>query len=373
MSPRSKRRRTGDRCHGTGCGQPDCGDCHRDEDAAAAAAASDAEAVADVADATARQHDPPPSSPPPPPQPTAPSPGLAAMIAALEEKALRDLLLQSAASSQEIQRSIKDAYHRQVARPQPPPLLPQPLLTSHLMMQQAAAAKAVRAAAAASAASSPTTASPTTTRLPVTAAAAVPNTTTTLSSHQHQTTMTRPVTNFDHYSKSAWHALNDRQLLSLSGSRQYTLAGDVYGDVCDCVNAIDDMTRADSPLGTKQNALETLREIARAVILAGDTVGHEVRRELQGDSHISDVMVRVAESMTPEERLRTGRRRAGGGEEGETLIGKLEWVRDEAEALCLKDSEGFGRVLELLRSGFASAAGAGGGSAAATPVVDLTH
>lgn len=302
------------------------------------------------------------------------------MIAALEEKALRDLLLQSAASSQEIQRSIKDAYHRQVARPQPPPLLPQPLLTSHLMMQQAqaqAAAAAVATAQAAAAAAAPSSSSSST---PVTSRAATTRPTTTTTTTTTTTapaaaasvpiptplSQMRPVTNFDHYSKSAWHALNDSELLSLSGSRQYTMAGDVYGDICDCVNAVDDMTRDDSPLGTKQNAIETLRKIAKTVILGGDTVGYEVRKELQHDSHISDVMIRIAEGMTPEERLRTGRRADAKG----TLISKLEWVRDEAEAYCLKDSEGFARVLELLRSGFASTAGSTAGSSAAP--IDLT-
>lgn len=245
------------------------------------------------------------------------------MIAALEEKALRDLLLQSAASSQEIQRSIKDAYHRQVSRPQPPPLLPQPLLSTH--MQATAATR--------------------TTAIPL--------------------SQMRPITNFDHYSKSAWHALNDRELLSLSGSRQYTMARDVYGDICDCVNAIDEMTKdANAPLGTKQNAIETLRKIAKTVILGEDTVGYEVRKELQHDSHISEVMIRIAESMTPEERLRTGRRADAKG----TLISKLEWVRDEAKGHCLKDCEGFSRVLELLKSGFASA----GGQGSSTAPIDLT-
>lgn len=238
------------------------------------------------------------------------------MIAALEEKALRDLLLQSAASSQEIQRSIKDAYQRQVARPQPPPLLPQPLIISSQTTRPA---------------------------VPL--------------SHM------RPVTNFDHYSKSAWHALNDRELLGLSGSRQYTMAGDVYGDICDCVNAIDEMTKDDAPLGTKQNAIETLRKIAKTIILGEDTVGYEVRKELQNDSHISDIMIRITESMTPEERLRTGRKADAKG----TLISKLEWVRDEAEGHCLKDFEGFARVLELMKTGFASSHG----SSSAAPI-DLT-
>ncbi|POS72382.1 hypothetical protein DHEL01_v209227 [Diaporthe helianthi] len=378
MSPRSKRRRTGDRCHGTACGQPDCGDCHRDEDAAAgAAAATDTDAAQHQQQSGTGTAGPGPgpkpaprTAPPSSPPPHTPSPGLAAMIAALEEKALRDLLLQSAASSQEIQRSIKDTYYRQASRPQPPPLLPQPLLTSHLMMQQAAAAAAAASAAAvaSTASSSSAPAAAISTRLPATAATATAtatatNTNTTasptLSSHQQ---MMRPVTNFEHYSKSAWHALNDRELLSLSGSRQYTMAGDVYGDVCDCVNAIDEMTRDDSPLGTKQNAIETLRKIAKTVILAEDTVGYEVRKELQHDSHISDVMVRVAESMTPEERLRTGRRADDKG----SLISKLEWVRDEAEGYCLKDAEGFARVLELLRSGFASS------GASSTAPIDLT-
>ncbi|KAI3399140.1 hypothetical protein diail_7719 [Diaporthe ilicicola] len=297
MSPRSKRRRTGDRCHGTDCGQPDCSDCHLEDDGGAA---------------DSRQ--PLASGTPQPPSTTSQPPGLAAMIAALEEKALRDLLLQSASSSQTIQRSIQEAYQRQLARPQPPPLLPQPRLSSQP------------------------------------ARAAIP------------LSQMRPVTNFDHYSKSAWHALNDRELLRLSGSRQYTMAGDVYSDICDCVNAIDEMTRSDSPLGTKQNAIETLRKIAKTIVLGEDTVGHEVRKELQNDSNISDIMVRIVESMSPEERMRTGRRADAKG----TLIGKLEWVRDEAVQHCFKDSDGLDRVLELMKTGFSSVHGS------STAPIDLT-
>jgi hypothetical protein len=269
------------------------------------------------------------------------------MIAALEGKALRDLLLQSAASSQEIQRSIKDAYHRQVSRPQPPPLLPQPLLSTH--MQQAAAAAATRASAGANA-SANANANAITGR----PAGAAATTTTPLS-------QTRPVTNFDHYSKSAWHALNDRDLLSLSGSLQHKRAMDVYSDICDCVNAIADIVSKDlpaAPLGTKQNALETLRRIAKTVILGEDTLGHEVRKHFQNDSTISNLMIRIAESMSPEERLRTGKRADA---KGGTLVSKLEWVRDQAEGYCLKDCPGFSRVLDLLRSGFASPTGGGGG------------
>lgn len=79
---------------------------------------------------------------------------------------------------------------------------------------------------------------------------------------------------FDHYSKSAWRALNNSAILSMGGSRQYVESGNVYGFILECIISIDEKTKADSPLGTKQSAVETLRKIAKTVILGEDTVGH---------------------------------------------------------------------------------------------------
>lgn len=84
----------------------------------------------------------------------------------------------------------------------------------------------------------------------------------------------QPVVDFDHYSKSAWRALNNSAILSMGGSRQYVESGHVYGFILECIISIDEKTKADSPLGTKQSAVETLRKIAKTVILGEDTVGH---------------------------------------------------------------------------------------------------
>ncbi|ROW08674.1 hypothetical protein VPNG_06468 [Cytospora leucostoma] len=142
----------------------------------------------------------------------------------------------------------------------------------------------------------------------------------------------QPVINFDRYSKSAWHALNDSEILGLGGSRQYDLSGEVYDCIRGCIMAIDEKTRADSPLGTKQSAIETLRKIAKTINLGEDTIGYEVRKELQDDSDIADVINRVLESMTPEERVRTGDKTDAKG----SLADKVEWVRNKAEGYCLE-------------------------------------
>lgn len=157
----------------------------------------------------------------------------------------------------------------------------------------------------------------------------------------------RPVLNFDSYSKTAWHALNNRALQRLSGSRQYDKAGEVWSEISECVEAIGARTMADSPLRTKISAVETLRKIAKTVMLGEDTVGSEVRKELQDDSEIADIMVRVMESMIPEERVQTGKRR----DEKGTLVDKVQWVVDEAEAYCLEGLYGLRSVVEMMKTG----------------------
>lgn len=157
----------------------------------------------------------------------------------------------------------------------------------------------------------------------------------------------QPVINFDDYSKEAWHALNDRELLAMGGSRQYDESGEVWNQIYDCIKSIDERTRADSPLSTKLSALETLRKIAKTVILGEDTIGHEVRKELQDDSSIPDTMIRILTSMTPWERIRAGQNADHKG----SLIDKVEWVQSEARGLCLEGLDTLYSVLFMMKTG----------------------
>ncbi|KUI59171.1 hypothetical protein VP1G_06419 [Cytospora mali] len=177
----------------------------------------------------------PPATPGAPPEHT-----LTQMVSGLDAKVLRDLVIKLAPSDPLLARAVEEAYREQAMTPsQHPSALEQPQRSTRPAIL--------------------------------------------LSKMQ-------PVINFDGYSKSAWHALNDRKVLSLSGSHQYDAAGDVYDSIC-------------GPLGTKQSAIETLRKIAKTIILGEDTVGHEVRKELQCDSDIADIIIRILESMTPEEKI----------------------------------------------------------------------
>ncbi|RYC61651.1 hypothetical protein CHU98_g4569 [Xylaria longipes] len=126
--------------------------------------------------------------------------------------------------------------------------------------------------------------------------------------HYQQLMRTRRsvVLDFDGYSKEAWHVLNTSSYTEGSGSKQYNSSWEAKSEVCDCITAIGEQTRAESSYGTKLSALETLRKIARTVLLADDTLGHEVRKQFQEDSCIADEMLRIAQSMSPEEQLRAG-------------------------------------------------------------------
>lgn len=75
-----------------------------------------------------------------------------------------------------------------------------------------------------------------------------------------------------------------------------------------------------------------------------DTLGHEVRKELQWDAEIPNAMIRILESMSAEDRIRVGSAADAKG----SLAEKIQWVRDEADAYCLEGLSGLGRVLELM-------------------------
>jgi hypothetical protein len=107
---------------------------------------------------------------------------------------------------------------------------------------------------------------------------------------------------FDHYSKSAWKALNVTYA-RLSGSNQYEIAGEAMSQITDCIEAINKATPEHASFGTKKSALETLRKIGKSIALGNaDVLGHEVQKQFQWDHSLETTMLRIAESMSVEER-----------------------------------------------------------------------
>lgn len=139
------------------------------------------------------------------------------------------------------------------------------------------------------------------------------------------------VIDFDQYSKDAWNILNTSEYTEGRGSEQYEAAFDACADLVACIESIEEETSAESSYGTKLGALETLCKIAKMVLLAGDTLGREVRMGFQHETCLADTMVRIVESMTPEEQRRAGANSDAKG----SLRKKLRWVCDEADAYCL--------------------------------------
>ncbi|KAI1110607.1 hypothetical protein F5Y14DRAFT_359109 [Nemania sp. NC0429] len=165
------------------------------------------------------------------------------------------------------------------------------------------------------------------------------------SSFQQQMRLVRElVINFDEYSRDAWHILNTSEYTEGSGSKQFEASFNARSDVVDCIEAIGRETHAESSYGTKLSALETLRKIAKTILLAGDTLGSEVRKEFQHESCLGDIMLRVAGSMTPEEQRRAGANTDAKG----SLAAKLRWVCEQGEAYCLDGFSGLRDVLVLI-------------------------
>ncbi|TGJ87667.1 hypothetical protein E0Z10_g1095 [Xylaria hypoxylon] len=152
------------------------------------------------------------------------------------------------------------------------------------------------------------------------------------------------VVDFNEYAVTAWHVLNTSEYTEGSGSKQYEASFEARSDVIDCINSIGEETKAESSFGTKLSALETLLKIAKTILIAGDTLGREVRLEFQHESCLADIMVYVAQSMTPEEQRRAG---AITDEKG-SLAMKVHWVCDQAEGHCLSGFDGLRDVLALL-------------------------
>ncbi|KAI0977268.1 hypothetical protein F4678DRAFT_412361 [Xylaria arbuscula] len=165
------------------------------------------------------------------------------------------------------------------------------------------------------------------------------------SSYQRQLRRARErILDFSKYSVEVWHILNTSEYTEGSGSKQFEASFEARSDVVECIEAIGKETKNESSYGTKLSAVETLRKIAKTILLTGDTLGREVRMEFQHESCLADIMVRIVRSMTPDEQRRAGANTDAKG----SLASKVRWVCDEAESYCLEGFYGLHDVLALI-------------------------
>lgn len=143
------------------------------------------------------------------------------------------------------------------------------------------------------------------------------------------------VIDFDHFSKSVWHAM--AQGGGASGSKQYDLGLEVSFAIEKTIATIKAQTPSHSSFGTKKSALVTLRKIAKTVVLSGnDTMGHEVINQLYQDGDPLDkAMHYIVDGMSEEERVK--------------LRGDREWVDKVKELVELgRDHDMYGTLDQLL-------------------------
>ncbi|MCJ1398459.1 hypothetical protein MMC11_001659 [Xylographa trunciseda] len=142
------------------------------------------------------------------------------------------------------------------------------------------------------------------------------------------------VIDFDHYSKTAWRAIN-LQYKSMKGSYQYNASFGVQKDVVGCIKTIAKQCSAGASYGTKKSALETLRKIGKTVCMSGgDVIGHEVQIGFQADTSLEDTMYAIVENMTQQERDMVMK--------GDFGV-KMEELVELAEGYCI-----FGRLNEVV-------------------------
>lgn len=109
------------------------------------------------------------------------------------------------------------------------------------------------------------------------------------------------VTTFDHFSKSAWKAINV-DYSSMKGSNQFDMAGNVIQQIEGYIKTIRGGCSWYASFGMKENGLETLRKIGKTICLSGgDVIANEVQQHFQCKSHLEGAMMDIVQSMTIQE------------------------------------------------------------------------
>ncbi|KAL9066157.1 MAG: hypothetical protein Q9161_007750 [Pseudevernia consocians] len=117
-------------------------------------------------------------------------------------------------------------------------------------------------------------------------------------------TENRRVIDFNHFSKSVWHAMTQGE--GSSGSRQYDLGLEVSVTIEEIFAKIKRQTPSHSSFDTKKSALVTLRKIAKTIVLSGkDRMGHEVISQLlQAGKPLDKAMEYVVDGMSEGEKVK---------------------------------------------------------------------
>lgn len=141
------------------------------------------------------------------------------------------------------------------------------------------------------------------------------------------------VHDFDHYSKSAWYAINKKHDRK-SGSKQYEAGYEVAHDIEDMFKTMSTQTHAHSPLATKRSALETMRKILKSICLHNSEVGRVVMNNIYGQM---DCMIAVARCFNAEDVRQVA---------AEGLLDRIEELEQLAKQYCV--FEELNEVLDIV-------------------------
>lgn len=148
---------------------------------------------------------------------------------------------------------------------------------------------------------------------------------------------------FDYCSKSVWKSLNITYA-KMSGSRQYDAAFDVKSSIDSIIETIAEQCQRPSSSQTRRNGFEVLRKIAKSILLSGDTLGHEVRKQFGQDSRLEDAMLAILKQMDAGE-IADIRRGGVSESESDELWDKLLELKELANGNCF---DKFNSVIEFM-------------------------
>ena len=146
--------------------------------------------------------------------------------------------------------------------------------------------------------------------------------------------------NFEHYK---------REIMSIfmCHNERYLVYGQAYSDVKACIDGIAQQLNPQSPYGTKKNAIEALQDISLTIIRAdGRRHAVRVRTEFERDDCIPQLMLRILQSMSVDDRHQVG---AEITSYGATLLKSLEFTHEQAVISYIAGFYDFSIVLDLLR------------------------
>lgn len=107
------------------------------------------------------------------------------------------------------------------------------------------------------------------------------------------------IVDFDYLSKDAWKAFNVTYA-RMKDSQAYMMTGKVSATIDDCYSIIQQQCPKHASFGTKKNALETLRKIAKSICLSTGIIPREIRND--GGGELMEVMATIVSSLTDEQR-----------------------------------------------------------------------